>query len=121
MALFAAISAASSWQIVSYALFATGIAAIVMSDCARGLKMRTAVGICITLSGLGLLTGAHPALFLILPIGFAASLVTELFDHRESHNRVGNERKGKARDDPLTNLCVSLPSVVALLAFLALA
>jgi len=120
MTFLAGISASLGWQVISYPLFATGIAAIILTDFAAGSRWKSRVGMCIVLPGAGLLGGAHPALLMIVPIAAVAVFLSDrlaLADNAKgSEPRVSPNR----RDDPLTNLCVSLPSAVALLAFLAL-
>ena len=119
MAFFATTSVLLGWPVISYALFAAGIAAIVLTEFAAGKRWRSGVGICIALPGAGLLGGAHPALLMIIPVAVSAVFLSEhLAPAAKPRGSEANE-SGK-RDDPLTNLCVSLPSAVALLAFLAL-
>lgn len=120
MAFFTVTSVLLGWPVISYALFAAGIAAIVLTDFAAGGRWKSGVGICIALPGAGLLGGAHPALLMIIPVAVLAVFLSErLATPAKPKESEANEFL-KNRDDPLTNLCVSLPSAVALLAFLAL-
>ncbi len=120
MAMFASVSCALTWRVVSYPLFATGIAAVVLTDFLRSKRRWASAGICIALPGAGLIGGPNPALALIIPIAFLAVLFSEWIVLGKSRRRPQSSESA-LRDDPLTNMCVALPSAVALLAFLALA
>jgi len=49
MAFFTVTSVLLGWPVISYALFAAGIAAIVLTDFAAGDRWKSGVGICIAL------------------------------------------------------------------------
>jgi hypothetical protein len=120
MAFFAAISAPLGWHVISYALFATGIAAIVLTDFAIEGRWKRGAGICVALPGAGLLGGPNPALLMIIPIAAAAVFLTEQLTFTKTLGDGEPRESPKRRDDPMANLCVSLPSAIALLAFVAL-
>jgi hypothetical protein len=120
MAFFASVSAPLGWQVISYALFATGIAAIVLTDFAIEGRWKTGAGMCIALPGVGLLGGPNPALLMIIPVAAAAVFLAEHLTRMKTPGEGEPRESSKRRDDPLANLCVSLPSAVALLAFVAL-
>jgi len=120
MASFAAMSASLGWQVISYTLFATGIATIILTDFAIEGRWKRGIGICIALPGTGLLNGPNPALLMIIPVAVAVVFFTGRLTHAKTPGEGEPRESLKKRDDPLANLCVSLPSAVALLAFLAL-
>jgi hypothetical protein len=120
MASFSAMSASLGWQVISYALFATGIAAIVLTDFAMEGRWKRGAGVCVVLPGAGLLGGPNPALLMIVPVAVAAVLLTEHLVPSKTPGEVKPQKRSERHDDPLANLCVSLPSAVALLAFVAL-
>jgi hypothetical protein len=120
MASFGAMSASLGWQVISYSLFATGIAAIVLTDFAIEGRWKRGAGVCIVLPGVGLLGGPNPALLTIIPVAAAAVFLTEHLNRVKTPEEGEPRESSKKRDDPLANLCVSLPSAVALLAFVAL-
>jgi hypothetical protein len=120
MASFGATSATLGWQVVSYALFATGIAAIVLTDFAMEGRWKRGAAVCVVLPGAGLLGGPNLALLMIVPVAVAAVLLTEHLAPSKTPREIKPHESSEKRDDPLANLFVSLPSAVALLAFVAL-
>lgn len=123
MAVFASISLLIGWPTVSYSLFASGIAAVVLTDHvrARGIhESRQMVVLCIAFPCFGMLGGFTPALILIVPVAALAVVGTEfLVRARIKPNRSKDSSRG-SQDNPLTNLCVSLPSAIILTAIFAL-
>jgi hypothetical protein len=113
-------SAPLGWQVISYSLFATGIATIVLTDFAVEGRWERGVGVCIAFPGVGLLGGPNPALLMMIPVAAAAVFLTERLNQLKTPEEGEPRESMKKRDDPLANLCVSLPSAVALLAFVAL-
>jgi hypothetical protein len=120
LALFAAFSTAMSWQVVSYALFATGIATVALANVREDKRWTQGAGVCVVIPGVGLLGGPDPALLLIVPLAALAVAITDKLGRRDVRG-AQSRRESSRREDPLANLCISLPSAVALLAFLALA
>jgi len=124
MAIFAAFSTALGWSVVSYSLFATGIATVVLTDhvkMKRPRRNRQTMGVIIAIPGLGMIGGPVPALVFILPIAAIGVFAADLPARVGSRSKESAGKRWDVRDDPLTNICVSLPSVVALLAIISLA
>ena len=123
MALFAALCSMAGQSAVSYPLFASGVAAIMLADFARTgdtrpLHRRARVIVCLALPGIGLLGGIDFPLLLILPSAFTAVTLADSYIRRR--RRPEQDNQGGNDDDPLANLCISLPSAVVLIAVIAL-
>ena len=124
MAVYAIISFTIGWSVVSYPMFTTGIMSIVMMDLMKQRQVTInrkviGFGIIFAMLSLGIIIGPHPSLFLVVPISLTVVLSLTYIKCKKGKNSVEMKERFN-KNNPLSNLIVSLPSVIILLSFLAL-
>ncbi len=126
MAVFSIFSFMLGWPVISYALFATGMVTVALTDMIKRGRSRSrhqlvGVGVVFMLPCLGLAFGSNPSVLLMLPVAIIVVYAIEFLSSRGRSRNPHSGTTSSSTDDPLMNLLVSLPSAVVLLAFLALA